>query len=279
MCISCKPGFLNIDLLAFLPYSRCNDLNDFTMFAMHRFASPAQFARLSRYVLPVALALAVLCGISGLYLGLVVAPEDYQQGAMVKVMYIHVPAAIMASGVYGFIAVMSASFLVWRHTLADVLAREAAAIGAVFTLICLITGMLWGKPTWGAYWVWDARLTSMLILLLLYAGYMGIANSGDNSERVKVASAWIALIGAMNLPIIKYSVEWWNSLHQGQSLQLIGKSAIDPSMLHPLQLMIVAFASLFVALLLVRADTALKAVKLRRLQIQRIARKNAAIEG
>lgn len=245
---------------------------------MHRFASPAQFARLSRYVLPVAVALAVICGAVGLYLGLVVAPDDYQQGAMVKVMYIHVPAAIMASAVYGFIALMSASFLIWRHTMADVLAREAAPIGAVFTLICLITGMLWGKPTWGAYWVWDARLTSMLILLLLYAGYMSIASTGDNSERVKVASAWIALIGAINLPIIKFSVEWWNSLHQPASLQLLGKSSIDPSMLRPLQLMIVAFFALFVSLLLVRANTALKAVKLRRLQIQRVALKNAAIE-
>lgn len=246
---------------------------------MHRFANPAQFARISRVVLPLAMGLALICGVAGLYLGLFVAPEDYQQGAAVRIMYIHVPAAIMASGVYGFMAVMSACFLIWRHTLADVLAREAAPIGAVFTLICLITGMLWGKPTWGAYWVWDARLTSMLILLLLYAGYLSVAKSGGTGEYVKVASAWVVLIGAINLPIIKYSVEWWNSLHQGQSLKLIGTSSIDPSMLHPLQLMIVAFAALFVALLLIRVDTALKEVKLRRLQIQRIALKNAALEG
>lgn len=245
---------------------------------LHYFANPANFQRLSARILPFLLALALLCGATGLYLGLVVAPDDYQQGATVKIMYIHVPAAIMASAVYGFIAVMSASFLIWRHTMADVLAREAAPIGAVFTLVCLITGMLWGKPTWGAYWVWDARLTSMLILLLLYVGYMGVANSGENSERVKVASAWIALIGAINLPIIRYSVEWWNSLHQPASLQIFGKSSIDPSMLHPLQLMIAAYAALFVSLLLVRADTALKQVKLRRLQIQRVALKNAAIE-
>ncbi len=245
---------------------------------MHKFASPAQFQRLSRTLLPVAVATAVLCGMLGLYLGLAVAPDDYQQGAMVKIMYIHVPAAIFASLIYGFMAVMSASFLIWRHTMADVLAREAAPIGAVFTLIALITGMLWGKPTWGAYWVWDARLTSMLVLLLLYVGYLGIAQSGEHSEKVKVASAWIALIGAINLPVIKYSVEWWNSLHQGESLKLIGKSSIDPSMLHPLQLTITAFGALFVALLLVRADTALKAVKLRRLQIQRVARKNAALK-
>ena len=244
---------------------------------MHRFASPAQFARISHAVLPISMAVTVLCGVLGLYMGWM-APADYQQGESVKIMYIHVPAAIMASAVYGFMAVMSASFLIWRHTLADVLAREAAPIGAIFTLICLVTGMLWGKPTWGAYWVWDARLTSMLVLLLLYAGYLGIASS-DHSERVKVASAWIALIGAINLPIIKYSVQWWSSLHQGASLKLIGTSSIDPSMLHPLQLMIAAFAALFVTLLLVRVDTSLKAVKLKRLQIQRIALKNAAIEG
>lgn len=245
---------------------------------MHRFASPAQFARISTVVLPIAIAIAVLCGGIGLYLGLVVAPEDYQQGVTVRIMYIHVPAAWMASTAYGFMALMSASFLIWRHTMADVLVREAAPIGAVFTLICLITGMLWGKPTWGAYWVWDARLTSMLILLLLYLGYMGVAHSGEHSERVKIASAWIALVGAINLPIIKYSVEWWNSLHQGASILRAGGPSIHPSMLHPLLLMIIAFTALFVALLLVRANTALKEVKLRRLQIQRIALKNAAIE-
>lgn len=244
---------------------------------MHKFASPAQFARLSAAILPVAVMVAVFAAALGLYLGLAVAPDDYQQGAMVKIMYIHVPSAWMASMVYGVMALMSASFLIWRHTLADVIARESAAIGAVFTLICLITGMLWGKPTWGAYWVWDARLTSMLVLLLLYAGYMGVANSGENSERVKVASAWIALVGAINLPIIKYSVEWWNSLHQPASIIRAGGPSIHSSMLTPLLLMIVAFSALYAVLLLVRVDTALKSVKLRRLQIQRIALKNATI--
>jgi heme exporter protein C len=245
---------------------------------MHRFANPAQFSRISQAVLPVAVMLLVFCGVLGLYLGLFVAPDDYQQGATVKIMYIHVPAAWMASAVYAFMATMSACFLIWRHTLADVLARESAAIGAVFTLICLITGMLWGKPTWGAYWVWDARLTSMLVLLLLYCGYLGIAYSEEASQRVKVASAWVALIGAINLPIIRYSVEWWNSLHQPASILREGGPSIHSSMLTPLLLMIVAFAALFVALLLVRANTALREVKLRRLQIQRIALKNAAIE-
>ncbi|MES2985102.1 MAG: heme ABC transporter permease [Pseudomonadota bacterium] len=244
---------------------------------MHRFASPAQFQRISAVVQPIAVALTLLCGTLGLYLAYL-APADYQQGAMVRIMYIHVPAAWMASAVYGFMALMSASFLIWRHPVADVLARESAPIGAVFTLITLITGMLWGKPTWGAYWVWDARLTSMLVLQLLYLGYLAVAASGDHTERVKIAAAWIALIGAINLPIIKYSVEWWNSLHQGPSILRSGGPSIDGSMLTPLLLMIAAFSFLFVALVLVRADTALKTVKLRRLQIQRIARKNAAIE-
>jgi heme exporter protein C len=244
---------------------------------MHRFASPAQFQRLSAVILPIAVAIAVLCAVLGLYLGLIVAPEDYQQGATVRIMYIHVPAAWMASLIYGFMALMSASYLIWRHTMADVLARESAAIGATFALICLVTGMLWGKPTWGAYWVWDARLTSMLILQLLYLGYMAVATS-EYSERARVAAAWVALLGAINLPIIKFSVEWWNSLHQPASILRAGGPSIHGSMLTPLLLMIVAAMAFFVALLLVRADTALKEVKLRRLQIQRIALKNAALK-
>ncbi len=248
-------------------------------YMFHRFANPAQFQRISRALLPFMLALVVLTGGIGLYLGLAVAPADYQQGESARIMYIHVPAALLTTGVYFFMFIMSVCFLVWRHTLADVLAREAAPIGAVFTLITLITGMLWGKPTWGAYWVWDARLTSVLIMGLLYLGYIAVANTSGGSERSSVAAAWIAIIGAINIPIIKFSVEWWNSLHQGTSLLRADGPSIDPSMLNPLLLMIVAFVSLFIALLLVRADTALARVKLRRLQIQRIARKNAALES
>ena len=246
--------------------------------AMHRFASPAQFQRISRVVRPVAAVAALLCAAIGLYGALVTSPLDYQQGEAARIMYIHVPAALMGSVVYAFVALMSGCFLIWRHTLADVLAREAAPIGAVFTLITLITGMLWGKPTWGAYWVWDARLTSVLILELLYLGYLGISYSGEQRESTKVASAWVAIIGAINLPIIKFSVEWWNSLHQGESLLRADGPSIAPAMLHPLLWMIAAYAAFFVALLLLRADTALKATKLRRLQIRKIARKNAAIE-
>ncbi len=245
---------------------------------MHRFANPAQFQRISRVLMPISTAVAVLCGAMGLYLGLLDSPADYQQGESVRIMYIHVPAAMMSSGVYFLMALMSASFLIWRHPLADMVAREAAPIGAIFTTITLVTGMLWGKPTWGAYWVWDARLTSVLILLLLYVGYLGMANAGGHDERTKVATAWLAVIGAINLPIIKFSVEWWNSLHQPTSLFRADGPSIDGSMLTPLLLMMMAFAALFVALLLVRVDTSLAATKLRRLQIQRIARKNAALQ-
>lgn len=245
---------------------------------MHKYASPSEFQRISNAVLPISVAVGMQCALLGLFTALCVAPADYQQGDVARIMYIHVPAAIMSSAVYFFMAILSACFLIWRHTLADVLAREAAPIGAVFTLITLLTGMLWGKPTWGAYWVWDARLTSVLILQLLYLGYLGVANTGEHDMRTKVAAAWLAVIGAINLPIIKFSVDWWNSLHQGESLLRAGGPRIDSSMLYPLLFMIVAFMSFFVGLLLFRTTTALKSVKLRRLQINRIARKNAAIK-
>ncbi len=244
----------------------------------HRYASPAEFLRLYAGLLPIAVAVAVLTGTLGLYTGLVMAPPDYQQGEAVRIMYIHVPAAWMSSFIYAFMALMSAIFLIWKHNLAELLARQAAGIGAVFTLITLATGMLWGKPMWGAYWVWDARLTSMLLLLFLYLGYMGLSGLAPMQDRTKTACAWLCLLGAINLPIIKFSVDWWNTLHQPASILRMGGPRIDTSMLVPLLLMIVAATALFVALLLVRADTAMKSQKLRRLQIQKIARKNAAIE-
>lgn len=246
--------------------------------SLHRFASPAEFLRLTKWVRPIATAIAVLAGGAGLYLGLFASPADYQQGEAVRIMYIHVPAAWMGSVVYGFMALMSAIFLIWKHNLAELLARQAASIGAVFTLVTLATGMLWGKPMWGAYWVWDARLTSVLLLFFLYLGYIGLSGLAPQQDRTKTACAWLCLIGAINLPIIKFSVDWWNTLHQPASILRMEGPSIDGSMLTPLLLMIVAATALFVALLLVRADTALKQQKLRRLQIQKIARKNAAIE-
>ena len=244
---------------------------------MHRFASPSEFAALRAALMPVLVALVVLCGMLGLYGALLVSPPDYQQGEAVRIMYVHVPAAWMGSMLYAIMAFASAAFLIWRHPLADLLAREAAPVGAVFTLITLATGMLWGKPMWGAYWVWDARLTSVLVLLLLYLGYLALSASGDHDERNKVVCAWLALIGAINLPIIKFSVDWWNTLHQPASILRADGPSIDGSMLAPLLLMIVAFMALAGLLVLMRISTAQQRQKLRRLQIQRIARKNATI--
>jgi heme exporter protein C len=220
-------------------------------------ANPARFMRLSARAVPwcgwaAAFVLAV-----GLFWSLVVAPPDYQQGDTVRIMYVHVPAAWMALSVYLFVAVASAVGLVWRHPLAEVAARAAAPIGAAFTFVCLATGSLWGRPMWGAWWVWDARLTSVLILFFLYLGYIALANAFDDPSRGGRAAAVLALVGVVNLPIIKFSVDWWNTLHQPASVMRIGGPRIDISMLAPLLIMAVGFTLLFVALLMVRMRTAL----------------------
>jgi heme exporter protein C len=229
-------------------------------------ANPARFMRLSARAVPwcgwaAAFVLAV-----GLFWSLVVAPPDYQQGDTVRIMYVHVPAAWMALSVYLFVAVASAVGLVWRHPLAEVAARASAPIGAAFTFVCLATGSLWGRPMWGAWWVWDARLTSVLILFFLYLGYIALANAFDDPSRGGRAAAVLALVGVVNLPIIKFSVDWWNTLHQPASVMRIGGPRIDISMLAPLLIMAVGFTLLFVALLMVRMRTALnerKAMALR----------------
>ena len=163
-------------------------------------------------------ALAVIALAAGLVSWASACPPDYQQGMTVTIMFVHVPAAIVAESAYGLIAVASLFSLVWRHPLADTAARAAAPLGAVFTALGLITGSLWGRPMWGAYWVWDARLTSFLLLLFLYLGYMALWNAIEDETRAARAAAILALIGAVNLPIIKFSVDWWNTLHQGESI-------------------------------------------------------------
>jgi heme exporter protein C len=181
-------------------------------------------------------------------------------------MFVHVPAAWMALSVYLFIAVASAVALVWRHPLAEVAARAAAPIGAAFTLICLATGSLWGRPMWGAWWVWDARLTSVLVLFFLYLGYIALVNAFDDYARGGKAGSVLALVGVVNLPIIKFSVDWWNTLHQPASVMRIGGPRIDISMLVPLLVMAAGFSVLFLALLMLRMRTALnerKAMALR----------------
>ena len=182
----------------------------------------------------------------GLYLALVVAPPDYQQGESVRIMFVHVPAAWMALSVYLFVAVASGVALVWRHPLAEIAAQAAAPIGAAFTLVCLVTGSLWGRPMWGTWWVWDARLTSVLVLFFLYLGYIALVNAFDDPGRGARAGSVLALVGVVNLPIIKFSVDWWNTLHQPASVLRVGGPTIDVSMLVPLLVMAVGFTLLFV---------------------------------
>ena len=231
-------------------------------------ANPKRFLTFSGKLLPWFWAVAVICLATGLYLGLFAVPPDYQQGDTVKIMFIHVPAAWVAMMAYGLMAVASAFGLINRHPLADVAAKAAAPLGALFTALALITGSLWGRPMWGTYWVWDARLTSFLILLFLYLGYIALWNAFDDEVRAARATAILALVGAVNLPIIKYSVEWWNTLHQGEGIFVKGGSLIAPVFLWPLFLMAVGYTFLFSALWMVRIRTEILARRARSLQLQ-----------
>jgi heme exporter protein C len=177
-----------------------------------------------------------------------IAPDDYQQGATVKIMFLHVPAAWLSMVGWGIMSVAALGTLVWRHPLADVAAKAAAPIGAAFTLLCLVTGSLWGRPMWGTYWVWDARLTSVLILFLMYLGVLALWRTIDDPTRAARVVAVLTLVGAINLPIIKFSVDWWHTLHQGASVLRLGGSTIHPTILAPLVVMIVAFTLLFLTL-------------------------------
>src|SRR5262247_4534488 len=210
-------------------------------------ANPSRFSALTDRVLPwlaAATLIAFAIGVGQAYL----APDDYQQGATVKIMFIHVPAAWL--GIFGWVLMSVAALgtLVWRHPLADVAAKAAAPIGAAFTLMCLVTGSLWGRPMWGTYWVWDARLTSVLVLFLMYLGVIALWRTIEDPTRAARAAAVLTLVGAMNLPIIKFSVDWWNTLHQGASVSRLGGSTIHPAILVPLIVMLVAFTLLFLTL-------------------------------
>ncbi|HJT05305.1 MAG TPA: heme ABC transporter permease [Stellaceae bacterium] len=239
---------------------------------MQRFANPARFMRLSAAVLPWCAGATVLLLAVGLYLALFVAPPDYQQGEAVRIMFVHVPAAWMASFVYASLALSSAIALIWRHPLADIAAQSAAPLGAGFTLLCLVSGSLWGEPMWGTWWVWDARLTSVLVLFFLYLGYIALVHAFDEPVRGARAGAILALVGVVNLPIIKFSVDWWNTLHQPASVFRIGGPTIAASMLWPLLIMALGFTLLFVTLLLIRMRTALIAAKIRALRMAEVER-------
>src|SRR5512135_3128993 len=211
-----------------------------------RLANPARFMRVSGFVLPWLGAVSAVVLAVGLAWALVFAPPDYQQGESVRIMFIHVPAAWLALSVYLFMAVASGVALVARHPLAEIAAQASAPIGAAFTAVCLATGSLWGRPMWGAWWVWDARLTSVLVLFFLYLGYIALVNAFDDASRGARAGSLLALVGVVNLPIIKFSVDWWNTLHQPASVMRLGGPTIAVSMLLPLLLMGLGFTFYFV---------------------------------
>lgn len=218
----------------------------------HSWAQPRFFLKWARLLFPFALVMTGLLFAAGLYIGLFVSPPDYQQGDAMRIMYVHVPASWMALFVYAFLALMSLFVLVWRHPLAEVLAISAAPIGALFTALSLVTGSLWGKPMWGTYWVWDARLTSVLVLLFLYGGYWALYKSYSRPEQGIRAASLLALVGILNLPIIKGSVVWWNTLHQPASFTKLSSPSIHSTMLLPLLLMAGAYFFYFVTVLILR---------------------------
>ncbi len=210
-------------------------------------ANPSRFLTLANRAIPWLAGLTVILLAIGLYQSML-APDDYQQGATVKIMFLHVPSAWLGMLGWGIMSLAALGTLVWRHPLADVAAKAAAPIGAAFTLLCLVTGSLWGRPEWGTYWVWDARLTSELILLLLYLAVIAVWRTVEDPSRAARAVAILTIVGAIDLPIIKFSVDWWNTLHQGSSVFRMSGSTIDRSILMPLFVMAIAFTFLFVTL-------------------------------
>jgi heme exporter protein C len=232
-------------------------------------ANPHRFQRLAAVLIPLFGVLAVVLIAVGLVMGFR-APPDYQQGEMVKVMYIHVPFAWLSLMAYTLMAIAALGTIVWRHPLADVAGKAAAQIGAAFCFLCLVTGSLWGRPTWGTYWDWDPRLTSVLVLFLLYLGVLALWRAFDDPNRAGRAAAILALVGFINVPIVKFSVDWWNSIHQRNSISLSG-SAIDPSMLHPLLISAAGFFALFAALHLAAMRNELLRRRARTLRILKAA--------
>jgi heme exporter protein C len=217
-------------------------------------ANPTRFVAFADRAVPWLAGVACVLLAIGVYMSFA-APEDYQQGSTVRIMYIHVPFAWLAMMCYGLMAVSALGTLVWRHPLADVALKSAAPIGAAFTALALITGSIWGKPMWGTWWVWDARLTSVFVLFLMYLGIIALTRALDDVSRSAWAAAIITLVGFINIPIIKFSVEWWNTLHQPASVLRMGGPTIDPSMLWPLLVMALGFTILFFALHLMAMRT------------------------
>jgi len=223
---------------------------DWTWF--HRLASPPHIYRVAGTLTPWFAWPAGLLIVSALYAGLFLAPPDYQQGEGFRMIYVHAPSAWLSVMIYGVMATAAAVGLIWRMKVAHAAAASCAAIGASFTFVSLVTGMLWGKPMWGTYWVWDPRLTAQLVLLFLYLGYMALRSGIDDLGRADRASAVLAIIGVVNLPIIRYSVEWWNSIHQAPSVMKMERPSMPFDMLAPLLMMLLGFTLMFAAVMLVR---------------------------
>ena len=231
-------------------------------------ANPVRFLRLTSRLQPITILIALIAIGLGLYYAIIKSPPDYQQSETVRIMYVHVPAAWMAMFCYVALACSSAIALIWRHMLANIIAKSTAPIGASFTFLALATGSLWGKPMWGTWWVWDARLTSVLILFFLYLGYMVLYKAFDDQNRGARAAAILSIVGVVNIPIIKFSVDWWNTLHQPASVIKMDGPSIHPSMLTPLILMAVGYTAFYFWILFIRTRAELNTNKVRILSIQ-----------
>jgi len=238
---------------------------------LHRFANPGQFLRLSGVLLPWVTLAGLLLTATGIVWGLFFAPADWQQGDAVRIMYVHVPAAWLASSGYLALAVCSLFSLVWRHPLADLAAVEIGPVGALFAGLCLATGSLWGKPMWGAWWVWDARLTSVLVLFFLYLGHIALVRAFDDPTRGYRAGAILALVGAVDLPIIKFSVDWWNTLHQPATISLTSAPTMYLPMLWPLLFTAIGYSLVFAAIVMARLRAAVMERRIRGLLMARAA--------
>ena len=237
--------------------------------SLHRFANPGRFLRIASIAQPFLTVPALLVTAAGLYWGLFLAPADWQQGDAFRIIYVHVPAAWLASAGYLSLALASAASIIWRHPLADLAAAEIGPVGAGFTALCLATGSLWGKPMWGAWWVWDARLTSVLVLFFLYLGHVALLRAFDDPQRGYRAGAILALVGVVNLPIIKFSVDWWNTLHQPATISLTGAPTMSVDMLWPLLVCAIGFTLVFAAIVVARLRAAVMERRVRGLLLAR----------
>jgi heme exporter protein C len=230
---------------------------------MQVFANPNRFFQIADRLMPFLWTVTVLAFGVALYFAFFNSPADYQQGETVRIMYVHVPAASLALFAYVLMALSSAVALIFRHPLADAAAKAAAPLGAGFCFLALVTGSIWGKPMWGTCWVWDSRLTSMFVLMLLYLGYIAIWRSFDDPHLAAKLARVVALVGVINIPIVKFSVDWWNTLHQPASIMRKNGPSIDPSLLWPLGLMFLAFVLLFITAHLVALKNEVRTRKIR----------------